>query len=70
MALPSRSMPALLVKVSVWSEVEAGKLAGLVRVPSELPGDPPEAAWMLAVSAEELKALSMVENSTSTLCRV
>ena len=37
----ARSMPAL-VKVSVWSELETGKLAGLVRVPRELAGDPPD----------------------------
>ena len=65
----ARSMPAL-VKVSVWSEVEAGKLAGLVRVPSELPGDPPEAAWMLAVRSEELKPLWIALNRTSTLRRL
>ncbi len=66
----ARSMPALLVKVSVWSELETGKLAGLVRVPRELPGDPPESAWMLAVRDEELKPLWIVANSTPTLRRL
>ena len=63
-------MPALLVKVSVWAELETGKLAGLVRVPRELPGDPPDSAWMLAVRDEELKLLVITPNSTSTLRRL